>query len=113
MTGSYLIISDLMIIISYFLSLQELKWLLKNAMSFNPGYVYQADVTYLDFLNRVHPSELALRERGLWEVPHPWLNLFIPKSRIFDFNNGVFRDILLKNNFTSSLILLYPAFRNK
>ncbi|KAJ0089804.1 hypothetical protein Patl1_13482 [Pistacia atlantica] len=92
---------------------KDLKCLFKNLNGFIPGFMYEADVTYLDFLNRVHRDELVLREKGLWEIPHPWLNLFVPKSGIFDFNNGVFKDILLKNNFTSSLVLFYPMFRNK
>ncbi|XP_044472342.1 cytokinin dehydrogenase 2-like [Mangifera indica] len=92
---------------------EELKQMLKNVISFIPGCIFMADVTYLDFLNRVHPDELALREKGLWDVPHPWLNLFVPKSRIIDFDNGVFKDILLKNNFTTSLVLFYPMFRDK
>ncbi|KAL5771004.1 hypothetical protein ACOSP7_015158 [Xanthoceras sorbifolium] len=75
--------------------------------------IYSKDVTYFEFLNRVHGEELALREKGLWDIPHPWLNVFVPKSRIKDFNNGVFKNILLKQNFTTSLVLVYPMYRNK
>ncbi|KAI9191100.1 hypothetical protein LWI28_003615 [Acer negundo] len=75
--------------------------------------IYTRDVTYVEFLNRVHTEELILRQKGLWDVPHPWLNLFIPKSGIQAFNNGVFKNILLKQNFTTSIVLVYPMYRNK
>ncbi|TXG61575.1 hypothetical protein EZV62_012938 [Acer yangbiense] len=75
--------------------------------------IYTRDVTYVEFLNRVHTDELILRQKGLWDVPHPWLNLFIPKSGIQAFNNGVFKNILLKQNFTTSIVLVYPMYRNK
>ncbi|KAH7572128.1 hypothetical protein JRO89_XS04G0206300 [Xanthoceras sorbifolium] len=90
---------------------KKLHTLFKN-LSFLPN-IYSKDVTYLEFLNRVHGEELALRQKGLWDVPHPWLNLFIPKSGIKGFNNGVFRNILLKQNFTTSIVLVYPMYRNK
>jgi len=71
------------------------------------------DVAYFDFLNRVHVEENKLRSLGLWELPHPWLNLYVPKSRILDFHNGVVKDILLKQKSASGLALLYPTNRNK
>ncbi|GMN53102.1 hypothetical protein TIFTF001_022238 [Ficus carica] len=65
------------------------------------------------FFPRVRGGELKLQSQGLWEVPHPWLNLFIPKSQVSDFNDGVFREILLKRNITTGPVLLYPMNRNK
>lgn len=77
-------------------------------LSFIPGFVFQKDVSYVDFLNRVRSGELKLKEQGQWEVPHPWLNLFVPRSRILDFNNGVFKDIVLNGNITTGPVLVYP-----
>ncbi|XP_019096543.1 PREDICTED: cytokinin dehydrogenase 2-like, partial [Camelina sativa] len=71
------------------------------------------EVSYFDFLNRVQVEENKLRSLGLWEVPHPWLNLYVPKSRILDFHNGVVKNILYKQKSTSGLALLYPKNRNK
>ncbi|KAK3175506.1 hypothetical protein Dsin_032585 [Dipteronia sinensis] len=72
--------------------------------------IYSKNVTYVEFLDRVHTGELVLHENGLWDVPHPWLNLFTPKSGIQAFNNGVFKKILLKQNFTASTFLVYPIW---
>lgn len=71
------------------------------------------DVSYVEFLNRVRTGELELQSQGLWDVPHPWLNMFIPKSRISDFDLGVFKDIVLKKNITTGPVLVYPMNRSK
>ncbi|KAG2323522.1 hypothetical protein Bca52824_016735 [Brassica carinata] len=86
---------------------------LTKTLSYLPGFISMHDVTYFDFLNRVQAEEDKLRSLGLWEVPHPWLNLYVPKSQILDFHNGVVKDILLKQNSTSGVALFYPTNRNK
>ncbi|KAJ4708657.1 Cytokinin dehydrogenase [Melia azedarach] len=91
---------------------KELQLLLKG-LSFLSGFVFNKDVSYVEFLNRVRSGELKLQSQGLWEVPHPWLNLFLPKSHILDFNKGVFRDIVLEQNITTGPVLVYPMNRNK
>ncbi|XP_050212816.1 cytokinin dehydrogenase 5 [Mercurialis annua] len=89
---------------------KEIEWLLKK-LNYIPSSVFTTDLAYVDFLDRVHKAELKLRSKGLWEVPHPWLNLFVPKSRIADFDKAVFKGIL--GNKTSGPILIYPMNRNK
>ncbi|CAL0305033.1 unnamed protein product [Lupinus luteus] len=82
-------------------------------LKFVPTFLFEKDVSYEEFLDRVHADELFLRSKGLWEVPHPWVNLFIPKSGILDFNEGVIKGIILKQNITVEVFLLYPMNRNK
>ncbi|GAB2291809.1 Cytokinin dehydrogenase 5 [Dionaea muscipula] len=89
---------------------EEIKALMKR-LHYIPGSVFTTDVSYLDFLDRVHKAELKLRSKGLWEVPHPWLNLFVPRSKISEFDRGVFKGIL--GNKTTGPILIYPMNRNK
>ncbi|KAB2023281.1 hypothetical protein ES319_D06G007200v1 [Gossypium barbadense] len=89
---------------------QEIEALLKK-LNFIPTSVFTTDLPYVDFLDRVHKAELKLRSKGMWEVPHPWLNLFVPKSKIADFDRGVFKGIL--GNKTSGPILIYPMNKNK
>ncbi|XP_052202915.1 cytokinin dehydrogenase 5 isoform X2 [Diospyros lotus] len=84
---------------------------LMGKLNFIPATVFTTDLPYVDFLDRVHKAELKLRSKGLWEVPHPWLNLFVPKSRIADFDRGVFKGIL--GNKTSGPILIYPMNKHK
>ncbi|KAH9315044.1 hypothetical protein KI387_023671 [Taxus chinensis] len=80
-------------------------------LDFIPASVFTTDVEYVEFLDRVHTAELKLRAKGLWDVPHPWLNLLIPKSKIAQFDSAVFKDIL--RNTTSGPILVYPMNRNR
>ncbi|CAI9116818.1 OLC1v1018079C3 [Oldenlandia corymbosa var. corymbosa] len=89
---------------------QEVEALLKK-LHFIPNTVFTTDLPYVDFLDRVHKAELKLRSKGLWEVPHPWLNLFVPKSQIAEFDRGVFKGIL--GNKASGPILIYPMNKNK
>ncbi|CAK7352554.1 unnamed protein product [Dovyalis caffra] len=91
---------------------KDLQQLLKG-LSFLTGFMFEKDVSYVDFLNRVRSGEQKLHSQGLWDVPHPWLNLFLPKSRILDFNKGVFHDLVLKRNITTGPLLFYPMNRNK
>jgi cytokinin dehydrogenase len=84
-----------------------------EGLSFIPGYSFEKDISYVDFLNRVRSGELKLQSQGLWDIPHPFLNLFVPKSRISDFNSGVFKDIVFNRNITTGPVLVYPMNRNK
>ncbi|GAV60399.1 FAD_binding_4 domain-containing protein/Cytokin-bind domain-containing protein [Cephalotus follicularis] len=84
---------------------------LLEKLDFIPTSLFTTDLPYVEFLDRVHKAELKLRSKGLWDVPHPWLNLFVPKSRIADFDKGVFKGIL--SNKTSGPILIYPMNKNK
>ncbi|XP_004288952.1 PREDICTED: cytokinin dehydrogenase 3-like [Fragaria vesca subsp. vesca] len=86
---------------------------LLNGLNYLPGFKFENDASYVEFLNRVRSGELKLQSEGQWDVPHPWLNLFIPKSRIADFDQGVFRDIVLKRNITTGPVLVYPMNRSK
>lgn len=89
---------------------EDVTWLL-SLLHFIPGTVFMTDLSYVEFLDRVHTSEIKLHKQGLWDVPHPWLNLMVPKSKIHDFDAHVFKHIL--RNTSSGPILIYPINRNK
>ncbi|KAL2327189.1 hypothetical protein Fmac_020616 [Flemingia macrophylla] len=86
-----------------------------EGLSYIPTFKFEQDEVYVDFLQRVHTAEVIVDPLGLWNVPHPWLNVFIPKSRIIEFNEGVFKGIVVQQNVTSQagLCLVYPMNRNK
>ncbi|ESQ54266.1 hypothetical protein EUTSA_v10024918mg [Eutrema salsugineum] len=87
--------------------------MLTRTLGFIPGFMFMRDVPYFDFLNRVRNEEDKLRSLGLWEVPHPWLNIFVPRSRIQDFHDGIIKGLLLNQTSTSGVTLFYPTNRNK
>lgn len=80
-------------------------------MSFIQSTLFSTDVTYLGFLNRVHNSEVQLQAKGLWNVPHPWLNLLVPKSKINEFSGEVFGRILTTS--VNGPILIYPVNQSR
>lgn len=81
-------------------------------LNFEPGFVFAKDVTYEQFLDHVCEEEMVLRSAGVWDVTHPWLNLFIPWSRILDFDAGVFKCIFRDAN-PAGLILMYPMNKDR
>ncbi|KAL9424343.1 hypothetical protein AB3S75_036263 [Citrus x aurantiifolia] len=82
-----------------------------SVLNYIPSTLFLSEVSYIEFLDRVHVSEVKLRSKGLWEVPHPWLNLFIPQSKIHDFAKEVFGNILAETS--NGPILIYPLNKSK
>ncbi|GLT31557.1 hypothetical protein SLA2020_062860 [Shorea laevis] len=82
-----------------------------SELNYISSTLFLSEVPYIEFLDRVHVSEIKLRSKGLWEVPHPWLNLLIPKSRIHSFAEEVFGNIL--TNTINGPILIYPINKSK
>lgn len=73
---------------------------LSDSLNHVRGFMYEKDVTYMDFLNRVRTGELNLKSKGQWDVPHPWLNLFVPKTQISNSREIVVYTFLSKIDIT-------------
>ncbi|KAK4802360.1 hypothetical protein SAY86_000563 [Trapa natans] len=84
---------------------------LLSQLNYISSTLFISEVSYIEFLNRVHKSELNLRSMGLWDLPHPWLNLLIPRSKIHIFAEEVFGNILRDTN--NGPILIYPVNKSK
>jgi cytokinin dehydrogenase len=86
-----------------------------EAVSGKMGYIrphmYSVEVSYFDFLNRVRMEEESLRSQGLWDVPHPWLNMFVPKHGIAKLKD-LLMDTVLAGHFDGA-ILVYPLLSDK
>ncbi|CAM6063770.1 unnamed protein product, partial [Sphagnum tenellum] len=79
-------------------------------LRFIRSLLFSTDVSYFKFLNRVHDVELSLRAQQLWDVPHPWLDMFIPTSSMTTFNSLVFQQLVHLEY--GGPILVYPVNRN-
>ena len=90
--------------------MQKTEFLLSK-LNYIPHTLFQSEASYGDFLNRVHLSEIKLRAKGLWDVPHPWLNLLVPKSKIHSFSEEVFGHILTDTS--NGPILIYPVHQSR
>jgi cytokinin dehydrogenase len=81
-------------------------------LNYIPSLIFTADVSYFQFLNRVHDVELSLSSQGLWEtLSHPWINLLVPGSAISDFDEQVFQQLICQD--FSGPILVYPLNKHK
>ncbi|KAJ0969010.1 hypothetical protein J5N97_021887 [Dioscorea zingiberensis] len=84
---------------------------ISKKLSYMPAQMYSVEVSYFDFLNRVRLEEMSLRERNMWEVPHPWLNMFVPKHGITEFKDLLLETIPAEN--FEGPVLIYPLLRDK
>ncbi|CAK9211681.1 unnamed protein product [Sphagnum troendelagicum] len=80
-------------------------------LRFIRSLLFNTDVSYFKFLNRVHDVELSLRAQQLWDVPHPWLDMFIPASSMTTFDSLVFQQLVPVEY--GGPIFVYPVNRNK
>lgn len=46
-----------------------------------PGGHFVSDLPYLSYIDRLGPAEEQLRALGLWQLPHPMLDLILPDSQ--------------------------------
>lgn len=72
---------------------------------------FQVDISYVEFLLRVKRAEEHAKANGIWDAPHPWLNMFVSKSDIADFDRTVFKKILKDG--IGGPMLVYPLRRSK
>ncbi|CAI9095929.1 OLC1v1031967C1 [Oldenlandia corymbosa var. corymbosa] len=72
---------------------------------------FQLDLSYVDFLSRVKVAEKEAKASGIWDAPHPWLNMFVAKSDMPEFDRLIFNDILRHG--VGGPILVYPLNRSK
>ncbi|KAJ3682311.1 hypothetical protein LUZ60_014884 [Juncus effusus] len=84
---------------------------ISRKMSYMESQMYSVEVSYFDFLERVRMEEISLRRIGLWDVHHPWLNMFVPRSGISEFRK-LLMDYVSPDDF-EGLILIYPLQRDK
>lgn len=80
-------------------------------LRFVKGLRFEVDVSYMEFLLRVKKVEQQATVSGIWAAPHPWLNLFVSKSDIADFDRTVFKKILKDG--IGGPMLVYPLLRSR
>lgn len=70
------------------------------------------DMTYRDFALRIQEYEGVLRERGVLDVPHPWLDMFLPLSKAADFIASE-REAIDDHAAGVGMTLIYPLRRSR
>ena len=83
---------------------------LLNGLSFDGG-IDILEFSYFDWQNRLAIAVTELQENGVWEYPHPWLNLFLPGSQVKSYVSSVLQTLTASE--VKDPILLYPFRRSK
>lgn len=63
--------------------------------------------TYRDFIFRLDPTVAFLKSIGAWQVPHPWITLFLPAERTAAYISTVLASLTPADT-GQGPILLYP-----
>ncbi|MFG1664335.1 FAD-binding protein [Streptomyces sp. Y7] len=85
---------------------------LLRGLRHDPSGVQIADLSYYDFLDRLAPSVAALKEAGLWDWAHPWLNLLLPGRPTGALVSRMLDD-LTPADLGPGVVLVYPIRRDR
>ena len=80
---------------------------LLSGLSFLPGTETTEDRSYFDFANRLAPLVAFLQSIGVWALPHPWLNVFLPSDHAASFVTDTLAGVTELDT-GQGPILLYP-----
>jgi FAD/FMN-containing dehydrogenase len=83
---------------------------LLSGLAFNPGTQSAQDMTYFDYLNRLAPLIEFLRQIGVWALPHPWVNLFVPAANAQTLIGETLANLTV-DDIGQGPILIYPFNR--
>lgn len=85
---------------------------LLRGLRHDPSGIQIADLSYYDFLDRLAPSVAALKEAGLWDWAHPWLNLLLPGRSTGALVSRMLDD-LTPADLGPGVVLVYPIRRDR
>lgn len=70
------------------------------------------DLPFRDWVFRMDPLEVQLKEGGFWDQPHPWLALVLPRSTVAEFTRRVTAE-LTSADLGVGFSFLYPIRRSR
>jgi cytokinin dehydrogenase len=76
-------------------------------LSYQAGSLDVHDSSYFDFANRLAPIVAFLESIGIWGLPHPWLNMYVPEAQVETFVQQVLAQTT-EDELGGGPILLYP-----
>ncbi|MDQ1593064.1 MAG: cytokinin dehydrogenase [Pyrinomonadaceae bacterium] len=98
---------------SFYTSPAELPANPTGGLSFIPGSQQTEDSTYFEHTDRVVQLIDQLNAAGLGGFPHPWLDLFVPGSKVDDFASRTIASLDASLLLPGSLILFYAFVRSR
>jgi FAD/FMN-containing dehydrogenase len=85
---------------------------LTSGLSFLPGSLTTSDQPYFDFVNRLAPTVAFLQSVGAWQLPHPWIDVFVPGTEAASFIGEMLAQTT-EASMGQGPILIYPVRRDK
>jgi len=79
-------------------------------LSVLPSAVNVLDLPYAAYISRLDLVEAALRQIGLWQLPHPWIDVFVPRNAAVDFIRRELAQITPDD--VAGPMLIYPYRRS-
>jgi cytokinin dehydrogenase len=76
-------------------------------LRFDPARTEITEYAFIDWVNRLAPTVELLKQLGVWDLPHPWINLFLPASRVQAWVQPVLADLTVDDT-GQGAVLLYP-----
>src|SRR5699024_875355 len=98
---------------SFYTSEAELPSNPTEGLNLLPGSQQTEDVAYFDHTDRVVQLIDQLYAAGLGGFPHPWLDLFVPGSKIDEFASKTIASLDPSLFLPGSLILFYPFVKSR
>jgi len=98
---------------SFYTSPAELPANPTQGLNFIPGSEQTEDLTYFEYTDLVVKLIDSLNEAGLGGFPHPWLDLFVPGSKIDDFASRTIAALDPSLFLPGSLVLFYPFVKSR
>lgn len=78
-----------------------------RGLRFDPARTLVTDYTYLEWVNRLAPTVEFLKSIGAWYLPHPWIDVFLPDSKVRSVVAATLADLTLADT-GQGPVLLYP-----
>ncbi|MEM8534020.1 MAG: FAD-binding protein [Chloroflexota bacterium] len=81
---------------------------LLSDLSYISGDEVIEERTYFDFLNRLAPTVAFLKSIGVWYLPHPWFDVFVPASKVDQYVGDIAANLTLDDT-GQGPVLIYPV----
>jgi FAD/FMN-containing dehydrogenase len=98
---------------SFYTSAAELPANPLQGLNFIPGSQQVEEMTYFEYTDLVVKLIDSLNEAGLGGFPHPWLDLFVPDSKIDDFASQAIASLDPSLFLPGSLMLFFPFVKSR
>jgi FAD/FMN-containing dehydrogenase len=82
-------------------------------LGYDPSGMTVEDLGYHDFLNRLAAGVEQLKQAGLWDYAHPWLNVLLPGDRAAELATSVLSGLGPEDVGPGGVVLLYPLCREQ